>query len=74
MGVLNPNNQYKIYWIKYNRPSKNSFIPHVILKLNLLIFLQELSNQFFPNRGSHCQDQEKLLHGLEWLCGTILEW
>jgi len=35
--VLNPNNQYTIHWIKYNRLSMYSFFPRLILRLNLLI-------------------------------------
>ena len=37
-GVLNPNNQYNIYWIKYSRLSMFSFSPRFFLKLNLLPF------------------------------------
>ena len=36
MGVHNPNNQYNIYWIKYNRLSKKLLFPRLILRLNLL--------------------------------------
>jgi len=35
-GVLDPNNQYNIYWTKYNRLSICSFSPCFFLKLNLL--------------------------------------
>jgi hypothetical protein len=35
-GVLNPNNQYNIYWNKYNRLSIILFFPRLVPRLNLL--------------------------------------
>jgi len=42
-GVLNPNNQYNICWIKYNHLSICSFIPRLILGLNFSFLCNEKS-------------------------------
>jgi len=42
-GVLNPNNQYKIYWVKYSRLSKKLFLSSSYPKTQPIDLLRELT-------------------------------